>query len=105
MSTGPLAFFAVGLILVILGYQTWKNRKVTFLHEYHYKNVKEEDLPAYARAMGIGQIVVGVGLCLTGLLRHYTEGWFSWLPLIASLICGFLIMHDAQKKYNGGWWS
>lgn len=105
MASGPIAFFAIGLILVILGLQTWKNRKATFLHDYHYRNVREEDLPAYTRAMGIGQIITGVGLCLTGLLRRWTEGWVCWLPLIAALVVGFLVMHDAQKKYNGGWWG
>ena len=105
MNSGPLAFFAVGLILIVLGVQTWKNRKATFLHDYHYKNVKEEDLPAYTRAMGIGQIIAGAGLCVTGLVRRFTEGWISWLPLIAALVAGFIVMHGAQKRYNGGWFS
>ena len=103
MITGPIAFAVVGVILIVLGLQTWKNQKASFLHDNHYKNVKEEDLPAYTRAAGIGQIVTGAGLILTGLVRRFTESWISWVPLVAALVVGFAILHSAQKKYNGGW--
>jgi hypothetical protein len=84
---------------------TWKKQKVSILHSYHYKNVKEEDLPAYSRQMGIGQIVVGTGLCLAGILRLLTKSFLSWSALIAGLVLGFGILHKAQMKYNGSWFS
>lgn len=103
MLTEILACIAVGAVLIVLGLETWKKQKVSFLHSYHYKNVKEEELPAYTRQMGVGQLLVGSGLCMTGLLRLLKDSMLSWLPFIVSAAVGFVIMHKAQKKYNGGW--
>lgn len=105
MFTEIVACVAVGAALVVLGLLSWKKQKLSFLHDYHYKNVKEEDLPAYARQMGIGQTLVGAGLCLTGLLKLFTKSSVAWAPFIASTILGFVVMHKAQKKYNGSWFS
>ena len=105
MNTETVSYIAVGLILIVLGLLTWKKQKVTILHDYHYKNVKQEDIPAYTRSMGIGQIVVGAGFCLTGLLKIMTESKLTWAVLIAGLIIGLIIMHKSQMKYNGTWFS
>ena len=104
MITELISFAVVGLILVALGLLTWKKQTPSFLHSYHYKNVKEEDIPAYTKQMGIGQIVIGIGLCLVAGLRLITKSKVSWLGLVAGLI-GLVIFHDAQKKYNGSWFS
>ena len=37
----------IGLVIVGLGIWTWKKQNLVILHEYHYKNVKPEDIPAY----------------------------------------------------------
>ena len=105
MFTETVSILAVGAVLAVLGLLTWKKQRLSFLHSYHYKNVKEEDLPAYSRQMGVGQIVVGLGLCLTGVLRLFTKSFASWSGLIAGLVIGFGIMHKAQRKYNGSWFS
>jgi len=68
MVFGIILFVAVGLLLIALGLVIWKKQKITLLHDYHCKNVKLEDIPTYTRSMGIGLIVMGIGLCLTGIL-------------------------------------
>ena len=100
-----LTCIAVGALLAVLGLLTWKKQKVTILHDYHYRNVKKEDLPAYTRAMGIGQVIIGAGLCLTGLLRLVTESMAAWVPFVIALVVGLVIFHKAQMKYNGSWFS
>ena len=100
-----LTYLAVGGVLITLGLLVWKKQMVKVLHDYHYKNVKEEDLPAYTRQMGIGQTIIGIGLCVTGLLRIFTDKAVAWSGLIAGLVIGVAVLHKAQMKYNGGWFS
>ena len=69
MIIGVIVDFAVGLLCIILGLMLWKKQKISLIHSYHYKNVKKEDVPAYTRLMGIGLILIGVGICITGVLH------------------------------------
>ena len=104
MIVGFIVELAVGLLCVVLGLVIWIKRKVSLVHSYHYKNVKKEDLPAYARLLGIGQILLGIGICVTGLLNLFkTALW--WVPMTVGFIAGFIVMNKAQKKYNGSWFS
>ncbi len=104
MIIGVIVDLAVGLTLIALGIVIWKKRKITLLHSYHYKNVKEADIPAYARGIGLGLCLVGGGICLTGILDlFYSPLW--WVPLAAGIIAGIVTMHRTQKKYNGSWFA
>lgn len=105
MFTDVISYIAVGAVLAVLGLLTWKKQKVSFLHRYHYKNVKEEDIPAYTRQMGVGQILVGAGLCLTGVLRLFVKSPVFWAPFAVGGVIGLFIMHKAQMKYNGSWFG
>ena len=104
MIFGVIVEAAVGLLIIVFGLLIWKKRKLSLLHEYHYRNVKKEDVPAYARTMGIGLILLGAGICLTGLLNLF-ESPLWWVPLVAGFTAGIPFMHRAQKRYNGSWFS
>ena len=100
MIAGSIIDFAVGLTCIILGLLIWKKQKISILHSYHYKNVKQEDIPAYTRLMGIGNIIIGAGICLTGLLNiACPKAW--WIPMVGGFVVGFIIIYKSQKKYNG----
>ena len=104
MIVGFIVELAVGSLCVVLGLVIWIKRKVSLVHTYHYKNVKKEDLPAYSRLLGIGLILIGVGICVTGLLNLF-ESAFWWIPMIAGFASGLAVLSTAQKKYNGSWFS
>ena len=104
MVFGFIVELAVGLLCVVLGLVIWIKRKVSLVHTYHYKNVKQEDFPAYARLLGIGQILMGIGICVTGLLNLLKSALW-WIPMAVGFVAGFLVMNKAQKKYNGSWFS
>ena len=104
MIVGIIVELAVGLLCVVLGLVIWIKKKVSLVHTYHYKNVKQEDLPAYSRLLGIGLILIGVGIGVTGLLNLF-ESAFWWIPMAAGFVAGFIVMSIAQKKYNGSWFS
>jgi len=90
----------VGLLCIVLGLVLWIGKKVSILHRYHYKNVKAEDIPAYTRLMGIGLMLIGVGICVTGLLNFLYSPWW-WIPLVVGFVSGGVVFCVAQKKYNG----
>ena len=101
---GCLIEFSVGLLCVILGLLIWKKEKVSLIHDYHYQNVQEADIPAYARLIGIGLILIGGGICITGVLNLF-ESALWWIPLVVGILAGLIVMNKAQKKYNGSWFS
>ena len=104
MLLGIATDFAVGLLCIILGLLIWKKKKISILHRYHYQNVRKEDIPCYAKMMGIGQIIIGIALCLAGAVNLFSDSLW-WIPMVIGLVAGFLLMHKAQMKYNGSWFS
>ena len=102
MIFGFITELAAGLLCIVLGLLVWLKRKVSILHDYHYKNVKESDVPAYARLIGIGLTVMGIGICTTGFC-NLAESSFWWIPMAAGFAAGIAVMSIAQKKYNGSW--
>ena len=104
MIIGVIIDLSVGLICITLGILLWWKQKISLLHDYHYRNVRKEDIPAYTRLVGISLLLIGAGICITGLLNlFYSPLW--WLPLFGGIAAGFLVMNKAQKKYNGSWLS
>ncbi len=100
MIFGAIIEFFVGAICIIIGVLLWKKQKVSILHDYQYKHVKKDDLPAYTRQMGIGMIMIGARIIITGLLNLvYSSFW--WISLLAGFVIGFAAIVAAQKKYNG----
>ena len=104
MVFGVVVDIAVGLLCIVLGFLIWKKQKINILHDYHYRNVKEEDKPAYTRLMGIGTMLVGVGVVATGVFNLF-ESRFWWAGLLVGSVAGIAVMNKAQKKYNGSWFS
>lgn len=104
MIFGFIVEAAVGLLCIVIGLLIWLKQKASFLHEYHYKNVKQADMPAYTRLIGVGLIVIGAGVIITGVCNLF-EWSFWWAPLAAGFIAGLIVLNRAQKKYNGSWFS
>ena len=104
MIFGVITEAAVGLLCIVIGLLILRKQKINFLHEYHYKNVKKEDIPAYCRGIGIGLILIGAGICVTGVF-NWVESAFWWIPMSVGFAAGILVLHKAQKKYNGSWFS
>lgn len=101
MTTEIIGFAAVGVVLIVLGFLTWKKQTVAFLHSYHYRKVKEEEIPEYTKQMGIGQIIIGIAFCLAALLRFLSRRTASWVVFTVGLAAGLVFILKAQSKHNG----
>lgn len=100
MIAGFVVELAVGLLCVIFGLLIWLKQKVSLLHDYHYSYVKSDDIPMYTRLVGIGLIVTGIGVCISGVfILVFFPYW--WIPLLVGIPTGLTILCIAQKKYNG----
>lgn len=99
MIFGAIIFFAVGSVCIILGFLIWKKQKLSLLHDYHYQNVKKEDIPAYTGQIGAGMMVLGAGIAAAGIFELASSS-FWWIPLSAGIVTGLFLMCRAQKKYN-----
>ena len=104
MIVGVIVEAAVGAVIITLGVLIWAKQKISLIHEYHYKNVKAEDVPAYTRLIGVGMIIIGAGICLTGVLNLFCSTLW-WVPLAVGCVAGLIVMNAAQQKYNGSWFS
>ena len=99
-----LIFFpAIGLLLAAFGLLIWRKQKVTLIHDYHWKNVRKSDLPAYTRLMGIGLCVMGAGVALTGPVNYVFKSQKGLWCFVLGFAAGLIVMNKAQKKYNGSW--
>ncbi|MBR5005595.1 MAG: DUF3784 domain-containing protein [Clostridia bacterium] len=100
MILAAIIEIAVAAVCIVIGVLLWAKRMISLLHDYHYKHVKEEYIPAYTRLMGIGIILIGAGIFVTGLLNlFYSSFW--WIPLPAGFVTGVVVILVAQKKING----
>ena len=104
MIIGFVIELAIGSLCIVLGILIWKKQKVSLIHDCHYKKVKKTDIPAYSRLVGISLILIGAGICATGLL-NLIESSLWWIPMLVGFAAGFIVMNRAQKKYNGSWFS
>ena len=104
MIFGFAVELATGALCIGLGLVIWLKQKASLIHEYHYKNVKKADIPAYTRLVGTSLLLIGIGICITGAL-NLAESPLWWIPLLIGLVAGVLVMNRAQKKYNGSWFS
>ena len=98
----------LGLAVCVIGIVNMKG-KVSSLHQYHRKRVREENKKAFCKLVGLGTLIIGIALIVYGTLFFVFEKtqWKAFavigtVELMASIIAGMTINFYAMKKYNGG---
>ena len=90
----------MGIIFMILGYLLWKKERISLLHEYHYDKVSKEDKKLFCAISGMGVIIIGIGLLISGLLMCYIDSVWSMLPFAVGFVIGLVMLMYAGIKYN-----
>ncbi len=105
LNIGVSIIFLVSLVLIIIGLQIWKKEKITLMHTYHYKNIKEEDKSKYCEEIGKNIISLGITCLLFGTLifRELSKSKEIFLVVLFLIIfvLNFYRLSKIQKKYNG----
>ena len=96
---------AISIPFVWLGVRI--NRGALYLiHDYHQKNVKEEEKTAYGKAFSKVMFGMAASMIVSGLVALLGESKQFMIASLVILFLGFAIsfavLLRVQKKYNGG---
>ena len=102
----PLIF--VGILLIVIGILNMRGN-ISTLKRRHRRRVAPEDLKPFAKLIGIGTIVIGIGILLMSLFAFLSENMenpalttVGATLLIASAVVGLVLQFYAVIKYNHG---
>ena len=95
----------IGILFIVFGLLLAIKQKINLIHNYHHKNVKEQDIKAYTKLWGIALIIWGICICLVGIINLISHTEFGWIAFGFGMLTCILIGNKAQKKYNGSWFS
>lgn len=95
-----LMLLILGLMISVIGTTNiWGN--ISTIHSYNRRRVRDEDIPAYGKAVGTGTLIIGISLVLGYFALFWSEKAMTAIILPATAVgLGFLLY--GQFKYNGG---
>ncbi|MBQ6371553.1 MAG: hypothetical protein IJJ22_00335 [Oscillospiraceae bacterium] len=101
IAFGAIKYLLAGILCIVLGLATWRKHRLSLVHNADYSAVKPEHIIAYTSLVGFGVTLIGIGICLTGMLSFVTRSFLMRLPACAGIIAGFIFINKAQREYNG----
>ncbi len=103
-----IIMWLIGSMLIVLGISNMRGN-ISSLHSYHRKRVSEADRRPFGKLVGVGTIIIGGAMMLTGVCFFAAEKLSLGVleavgtgVLIASIIIGLGISFYAMFKYNKG---
>ena len=91
----------IGLLVIYMAYQTGWRGEAGLLHRYHTKNVKPENMPAFARRMGQGLMAAGAGCMVMPYLNLLSGGEIGYVAGLVLMIGGVVFCIAVLYRYNG----
>ena len=97
----------LGIVIIVLGILHTKGN-LSLLHSYHKERVAEEDKAPFGKLVGLGTIIVGATLVVTGGLSVASSiltidlSIISTVVLVVGLVAGLGLNFYAMIKYNKG---
>ncbi len=108
MITFLITMLGVGAILVVLGILNMMGN-ISSLHSYHRHRVVKEDIKPFGRLVGLGTVLCGVSIIVSGILIFLAELLditallaIGNILLAVLMISGLGISIFAIIKYNKG---
>lgn len=96
-----IAMLIAGLFVVALGVTNLLGN-VSTINSYNRRKVSAEDMPSYAKVMGIGTVIIGLSIAVTAVLKMFIESDLAFWLTGVGLFIGIAIKIYAQIKYNRG---
>ncbi len=91
----------LGLFVSVIGIVNMTGN-ISTIHSYNRRKVREEDAPAYGRAVGIGTLVIGIAIIAYFVLMLFDLSAIVPFVMIPAVIIGIGFILYGQFKYNGG---
>ncbi|MBR3265970.1 MAG: hypothetical protein IKI61_08465 [Erysipelotrichaceae bacterium] len=95
-----LLFVLLGFIFIKLGLQIWKKQRMDLIIAYHHDKVSEDNKQAYCVLSGIGVLIIGCGLLLSGICALTVRSAYVFIPMATGLILGIALLISAGMRYN-----
>ncbi len=96
-----IVLLVLGIFICVIGIVNMTGN-ISTIHSYNRRKVKEEDIPKYGRAVGIGTLLIGVALLADFVLVWLDLTEIVPFVLIPAIVVGFAVILYAQFKYNKG---
>jgi len=98
----------LGVISTVLGVMNMKGN-ISSIHWYHRHRVTEENRKPFGRLVGLGTLIIGVALIISGILFWISETTATelWLIIgcvitVVGIVVGLILSFYAMIKYNKG---
>lgn len=98
---GTLELLGLGIILVITGVFNMCGN-IGSIHWYNRRKVTKENQKPYCRLVGLGTLIIGVGLIVSGFVQAFIGVETSAIATVSGLFIGLPLILYAQFKYNKG---
>lgn len=89
----------LGIFIGVIGIVNIKGN-ISTIHSYNRRKVKEEDIPKYGKAVGIGTVIIGGALILSYFMTFWNET--IEIILLPAFVVGLAFILYGQIKYNKG---
>ncbi len=96
-----LFLLILGIFISVIGIVNMTGN-ISTIHSYNRRKVKEEDIPAYGRSVGLGTLIIGIAIVADYALMLLDIDAAVPFVLIPAIIIGVIFILYAQFKYNGG---
>ena len=95
-----IIFVILGIVFIRLGLALWKKQKIELIISYHMDKVSGGNRQAFCKLCGIGMLVSGIGFVVSGIWTVFAAGLYTWIPMIAGLAAGILLLAVSVVRYN-----
>lgn len=96
-----IILLVLGVFISVLGIVNMTGN-ISTIHSYNRRKVKEEDIPKYGKAMGIGTLLIGVSFIIAFILMLQNSEALIEFIVPPAIVIGIAFMLYAQFKYNKG---
>ena len=98
----------VGIVFTVIGIFN-RLGHIEMIHSYHRKRVTEEDRIPFGQMVGLGMIIIGISIVLSGILSVFSVltntallELLGTVFVLVGLVVGFVFIDYALFKYNKG---
>lgn len=95
-----ITILVLGIVISVLSIITISGN-ISAVHSYNRRNVSEEDIPKYGKAVGTGGLIIGLSLVIGFIAAFWSEEIMSIIILLA-VVVGLVFIIYGQIKYNHG---
>ena len=100
MLIGFLITAATGLLCIVIGALLCFRKQITLLHRYHYEHVRPEHIRPFTRLMGIGMLLIGAGILVTGIAIFLLHRHFCYIPFATCTASAVILFLTAHLRYS-----